>query len=274
VFLLCPAPAGALPLGRQVAAMTDAFHNILNLRPSDATNWRLGIGPSIAPTFEGGDRYSIQPAPMISVHYRDVLKVENNNIDFTAFDQVLDLGGGLSGRFDFGPVVNLDFGRSEHDDYQALHGLGNIGTAVEIGGYMSLNLGRLILDAEMSQDIADGHGGADLDLHGALLLYQDAKLTVAPDVTVTWVTARYMKSFFGVTETQSIASGLPTYRPGSGFKNATFSLLTAYDVSPHWSVLAHVAYKRMLDGAAASPIVQLRGDPEQWYGGLFVVRVF
>ena len=98
--------------------------------------------------------------------------------------------------------ANPDFGRRASDS-PALRGLGNIGVSVEFGGYMSVRVGPIKLDAEMSQDVADGHHGADLDLHSSLVVYRDKRLTLAPDIVVTWVTARYMKSFFGITQTQS-----------------------------------------------------------------------
>ncbi|TAL04207.1 MAG: MipA/OmpV family protein [Rhodospirillaceae bacterium] len=267
-------PARALPLQDTASNVADALHNILDLRPSDTTDWRLGVGPVINPKFEGSRAYTIQPAPMISVRYRDVLKVDNNQIDFTAFDQVFDLGEGVGKlKLDAGPVMNLDFGRHASDS-PALKGLGNIGVAVELGGYVSVRVGRVKFDAEMSQDIADGHHGADLDLHSSLVLYRNDKLTIAPDIVLTWATARYMKSFFGITQTQSNASGLPVFRAGSGFKNATLSLLGNYDLSAHWSLLANIGYKRLLGDAAASPLIKLRGSADQWTGGTYIVYAF
>ena len=50
---------------------------------------------------------------------------------------VFDLGEEMgSAKFDAGPVMNLDFGRSESDS-PALKGLGNIGFSLETGGFVS-----------------------------------------------------------------------------------------------------------------------------------------
>lgn len=274
MMLYFSAPAAAVTFRRASSNVADAFHNILNLRPSDTSNWRLGVGPTINPEFEGGKAYRIEPAPVISLRYRDVLRVDNNQVDFTAFDQVFDLGEDVGhGRFSAGPVLNLDFGRHESDS-KALRGLGNIGIAVEVGGFVSVDFERATVDAEMSQDIAEGHHGATLDLHGTVKLYRGEKLTIAPDLVVTWATARYMKSFFGITGAQSVASGLPAFRAGSGFKSANISLLGNYDIAAHWSLLGSVGYKRLLGDAAASPLVRLRGSSNQWTSSAFVVYVF
>jgi len=274
MLLSVGAPAQAQNFKNTAANVADAIHNILDLRPSDTSNWRLGVGPTINPEFEGGKNYTIKPAPVVSLRYRDVLRVDNNQVDFTAFDEVFDMGEDIGRvKFDAGPVVNLDFGRNEHDA-AALRGLGNIGVAVELGGFVRLTTGHATFDAEMSQDVANGHHGATLDLHSSVVIYRGEKLTLAPDIVLTWATARYMKSFFGITQTQSNASGLPVFRAGSGFKNVTFSLLANYDLSRHWSILAVGGYKRLIGDAAASPLVQLRGSPSQWSGSTFIVYAF
>ena len=83
-----------------------------------------------------------------------------------------------------------------------------------------------------------------------------------------------MKSYFGITGVQSARSGLPAYRAGSGIKDASLSLHGSYDVSPHWSVFAHVSYARLMSDAANSPLVRLRGSPDQATGGVYIVRHF
>ena len=83
-----------------------------------------------------------------------------------------------------------------------------------------------------------------------------------------------MKSFFGITGTQAKASGLPVFRAGSGLKNGTLSLLANYTISPSWSIVTGVSYKRLMSGAADSPLVKLRGSANQLTGSSFVVYTF
>src|SRR3954470_22179552 len=83
---------------------TGAIHNSLDLRSGDVTNIRLGGGPVFSAAFEGAKDYNVLPLPVISLRYRDVLSIDNNNIDFTAFDQVIDLGEGIGlTKFSAGP---------------------------------------------------------------------------------------------------------------------------------------------------------------------------
>jgi outer membrane scaffolding protein for murein synthesis (MipA/OmpV family) len=99
-------------------------------------------------------------------------------------------------------------------------------------------------------------------------------VTIAPTVVLTWATARYMKSFFGITQAQSLASGLPTFRAGTSLKDVSLSVLGSFDLSRHWSIFSDVGYKRMLGDAADSPLVQLRGAVDQWHGSVFAVYAF
>src|SRR6516165_7042691 len=70
--LVTAAPARAQLIDRTLGNITNSIQNVLDLRPSDTTDWRLGLGPYISPAFEGSREYKIRPAPLISVRYRDV----------------------------------------------------------------------------------------------------------------------------------------------------------------------------------------------------------
>lgn len=267
---LSAASANAQVLSRSVNELGSALRNVFDLRPTDTTDWRLGVGPVASPAFEGSRDYKIRPAPVISVRYRDVLTVDNNEVDFTAFNQVVDFGDVGQGKFEIGPSVNLDFGRHESDSL-ALRGLGNVGFSVEPGAFVSFTLGPAAINLEISQDVARGHKGADADLSANFTLYRNERFAVGSVATLTWVSAAYIKSFFGITGTQSAKSGLATYRPGSGLKSGELGLVATYELSPHWEILGHATYKRMLAPAADSPLIAQRGDANQAVGSAFVV---
>ena len=265
--------AHAQVLSRSADELGSALRNVLDLRPTDTTDWRLGVGPLISPAFEGSRDYKIRPAPVISVRYRDVLTVDNNEIDFTAFDHVIDFGDVGQGKFEIGPAVNLDFGRHESDSLD-LRGLGNVGFSVELGAFVSFSLGPAAINLEIGQDVARGHKGADADLSANFTLYRSEKFAVGSVATLTWASAAYMKSFFGITGTQAAKSGLAVYRPGSGLKSGELGVVATYELTPHWEVLGHATYKRMLAPAADSPLIVQRGDANQVVGSAFVVYKF
>jgi outer membrane protein len=212
---------------------------------------------------------------VISLHYRDVLRVDNNEVDFTAFDHVFDLGNGDEGaeRLSIGPTIDLDFGRSERDS-NALRGLGGVPFSFEVGADITYMAGATRIELEATQDIADGHGGGTADFTVARTLYRGTRFALAGSAVLTIATSKYLKSFFGVTARQAAASGLPEFHPSGGLKDGVLSLHGDYTLTKHWSVLGMLSYERLLGDAAASPLVQLRGDPNQISGALFAVYSF
>ncbi len=269
-----PLDAEAGTFDRAVGGFSDAIANSLDLRPSDVSSVRLGIGPGYSPAFEGSRDYKWHAVPVISLQYRDVLKVNNNDIDFTAFDQVFELGEDMgSSKLEFGPSVDLDFGRSESDS-RDLRGMGSVGFSLELGGYIAYVTDRFKIELDLGQDVVGGHGGALMDLVATTALYRNDRFAVGASATLTAATSKYLKSFFGVTAAQAKASGLPEFHPKGGLKNLFLGVNGSYEITPHWSLLAHIGYERLLGDAAASPLIKQRGDANQVLATTFVVYTF
>ncbi len=94
------------------------------------------------------------------------------------------------------------------------------------------------------------------------------------NATSTWATGKYMRSFFGVTPAQSAASRLPVFAPGSGFKDIGVEASANYVFASRWAVVGTVGYKRLIGGAADSPLVRLRGSANQMALQAFLVYSF
>lgn len=272
-FMMCGG-AHAQKLDRAVSGFSEAIANTLNLRPSDVTNIRLGLGPGYSPAFEGSRDYKLHAVPVVSLQYRDVLRVNNNDVDFTAFDQIFDLGESVGkARLEVGPTVSLDFGRSEHDSID-LKGMGGVGFALELGGYVAYSTDRVRVELEAGQSATGGHGGGIAELHVAGTLYRGERFAVGANGTLSLATSKYLKSFFGVTPRQAALSGLPAFHPSGGLKSAFLGFQGNYTLTPSWALLAHLGYERLLGDAAASPLIRLRGDANQALVSAFVVYTF
>ncbi len=259
---------------RTLGSFSSAIQNTLNLRPGDITNLSLGVGPGLSPAFEGSKEYNWHAVPVVSLKYRDVLTVNNNDVDFTAFDKVIDLSEELgSSKLDLGPSVNFDFGRSENDSH-ALRGMGNVRFSVELGAYVRYTLERVSFEMEFGQDVASGHGGGRLDFSTAGTIYRNDRFAFGASATLTLATSKYLKSFFGVTATQAAASGLSEFHPHTGLKDVLLGLNANYAIAPPWSLLATIGYERLLGDAASSPLITQRGDANQGIGSIFVVYTF
>jgi len=155
------------------------------------------------------------------------------------FNANTNMGGGRS--LKAGPLVSINFGRSQKASPD-LAGMGNVGTAFELGGFVSYSFSpdsRVRLRAR--QDVASGHNGATVKADFSQTFIRTPKYALGGSVAGTWATGPYMRSFFGVSPTQAAASGYPVYRPSSGFKDVTFSLNGNYRIATQWSLVANVS---------------------------------
>lgn len=65
----------------------------------------LGVGAAMRPTFEGSDRYTATPLPLLSVRWRDMISIGDGGLSVYWHRKRFRIGGGLtfdSGRKDHG----------------------------------------------------------------------------------------------------------------------------------------------------------------------------
>lgn len=250
---------------------TDIASELMDTLIPGVTNVRIGVGPILSSDFEGGDRYEVKAAPLISLRYKDLIQVDNNQIRINFFGE----SGALweSTNFRAGPMLKIDFGRSESDSLD-LVGLGNIGTSFELGGFVSYTMGPLRYRLRVRHDLASGHNGILGDLDVSLAVYRSQAMTVGARLGATWTNARYMNTFFGITPTQAAASGLPVYTATSGFKDVNLSVGSEFRVTPSWAVLGNAGVKRLLSKANSSPLVRQRGSATQFNLGAYAIYSF
>ncbi|MSP53233.1 MAG: MipA/OmpV family protein [Gammaproteobacteria bacterium] len=68
--------------------------------------------------------------------------------------------------------------------------------------------------------------------------------------------ARYMQSLYGVTNTESSASGLSSYNTHSGWDNISYGITPMYSINKHWILTGSVAMINYLDQVAKSPLIK------------------
>jgi outer membrane protein len=255
--------------------MTDTLQSAIDLLPQDITNIRLGLGPSIAPRYEGDNNHKVSVIPVISLRYKDLVEVNNNEVRLIAFNRMFNAqsGDNRSGNLRIGPTVSFDFGRDE-DDSPDLAGLGDVGGSFELGAFVSYTKDRMRVRARARHDVTSGHKGGTVRLDAAYTVFRLAPVTMGVNAYSNWATGNYLRSFFGVTPAQSAASGLPVYAPGSGFKDFGMEVNASYIFASQWAVVVTTGYKRLIGPAGDSPLVRLRGSRNQLAFQSFLVYSF
>lgn len=250
--LLVPILAGsavvAAPLAAQSAGDNDkADYDVL-----------VGAGPRVAPTYPGsGEReWSVFPS----------IEVWEAGTPFPAESADEGLGPIVIGeRLGAGAGLTLAVAptRSRGD----VPGLGKVGFGVEAGAFAQTFLGQgLRLRGELRQAIGS-HKGLVADLMAdAVVRGADDRFVLTAGPRVRWGDGRFHRALFGVDPAESVASGLPSYRPGGGIYAYGGQANAHVFFGPRLGINPYVRYDRLVGDAADSPIVR-QGSRNQIEGG-------
>ncbi len=239
----------------------------------DTLEGQIGAGVGIGPEYEGADAYKPIPIVPLSLRYKGFgLQTAGQGLQ-------LDVSGI---RFiDFGPILQYRGGRDDDVDDPVVALLPEVDPAVEVGGFVAINLpfffpgtDAFTFIGRASFDVADGHGGLLVEpaLRYSLPIGDDLRLNFIGGTT--FVTENYNETYFGVSQAASELSGLPGFDAGSGFKDVTGTFAMNYFFAEHWGLTGIFRVTRLVGDAADSPIVQDRGSPTQFLGGVAVTYRF
>jgi MipA family protein len=230
--------------------------------------YTLGLGVAFAPDYEGSDDYAAVP----------LWNLRASNLSHPdTFIQVLGptlrsnllpndhWRLGISGRY------LPDYDNVDDDQVQDLKSTDATGLLGITLGYdfLSERGHDLALEIDAQYDVLHGNGGIVTQrLRWQAPLSQ--RLVVGAAVSGTWASEDYMSNRFGVSASEAAGSGLDQYNADSGFKNALINGTATYRLGETWSVTGVVGYSRLFSQASDSPIVDDRGDENQFLGGILV----
>ena len=180
-----------------LGSLTDSISDITDEVLPGISNIRIGVGPTVTPDYEGSDNYKVSAAPLISLHYRDIILVDNNHVRVNIFgnDSLI-----ASEKFKAGPSLSLNFGRNESNNID-LTGLGDVGTSVEAGIFASYQEGPTRARVRIRKDITSGHSGMEIIGDFRVVFYKTEKITIVSTVSGSWADNNYMDSFFSINPT-------------------------------------------------------------------------
>ena len=237
--------------------------------PSISNDWtvKIGIQGALTPNFYGANDLAFNPSPIFSIQRagspnRFISPRDNPSI--ALFDY---------GRFRAGPVLKFDPARTSSSD-KALRGLPNVGAAVELGAfaeYFPVDWFRTRLEVRNG---FGGHQGVVGDLSADAIIPLTERLTFSGGPRFSLKDAKSLSPYFNVDAAESIASGLPEYRLKGATASTGVGAQLGYMLTPQWEVHGYVEYERLLNGAASSPLIKLRGSPDQVTVGLGVSYSF
>ena len=248
-----PANAASAPASAASAASPEPL-------PFKDWKWEGAIGPvvNLAPDYSGANTRKVGVTPGFYIRYGRLTAsnvggfVTRRNTDDIFQGLGLDLKRSDTVRYN--ATLRIDNGRKSSDT-RGLEGIDDVRRTLR--GRFSATW-----QVEPAWKVASGlnvdllgHGGGNvLDLGATHDRRWSEATTWTLGAVVTAGDARYMRSWYGVTEAGSAASGKPVYLPGAGLRDIGFSSGWRTEVGQDWIVLWGGSIGRLLGPAAASPL--------------------
>jgi outer membrane protein len=222
----------------------------------------IGMGAGLAPDYEGADDFKAIPVPQF-------------RYNFTNGRYVNWLGPSLHVSlipdriYGFGPMLRYRPERDSVDD-DVVDKLRKVDSAAEAGVFGSALINNFLFYVACNKDITDSHEGYLIDAAGGYRAGIETNVQVILQAIGTYASDDYMETYFGIDKDNSDQSGLPEYRAKAGVKD--FGLLAAlqYKIDSNWAIMGIMKYTRLIGDAADSPIVDDRGDANNFMDAIIV----
>lgn len=216
-------------------------------KPED--HWSVTLGPGLVgrPIYPGASDERLRFVPLFFIGYRDLVSLGPGGFRMN----LIQWKG-----FRAGPVLGFEGGRKEAES-PALHGLGDIDGSLTAGGFVSYRYKCWEIYGTARQAITHSGNGLTalvrLDYRAALIP-DKLNLSIGPEISL--IDGSASQTWFGISQVQSLQSGLPVFTSGGGLKDVGLHASLTYDIGDHFLLHAFGAVKELTGDVSNSPIVQ------------------
>ncbi|MGN6376551.1 MAG: MipA/OmpV family protein [Sphingomonas sp.] len=245
----------------------------------------IGVAGALTPDYEGSNDYRVVPAPAAigSIHgFNFTLLGNRASIDLIPNKP----GPGID--LEAGPIAVLNFNRSDHKsiDDPRVAALPERGRSVELGGYVGIGktgvitsqYDKLSLSLSYRHDVSGVSDSGTWQPSVSYFTPLSTKAAVALFGSMTHVGRGYAQTYYGITPTDSLASGLPTYSAHGGWKSYSLGGVATYSLTGNllhgFKIFAGGSYTRLLNSASYTPITRIAGSPNQWVAAAGLAYTF
>ncbi|MBK4769005.1 MAG: MipA/OmpV family protein [Pantoea sp. Morm] len=228
------------------------------------TDVTLGVGVQEMAKYSGSDEDTYSVLPYLKIQHGNFFLDSDKGIGYQyAWENGLYAGetlGYYSGRKD----ADADW----RDGSDKLKGMGKIKAAINSTSTLGWQINPyLALEGNVIAPLTDSQG---MQYNAGLKfkILETSSDTLEFSSKANFGDARYLNTFYGVNNEQSVNSGYSTYRTGSGLYSYDAELTWTHAFSDNWWSYADVTYTQLTSKAKKSPIVK-RADNTSVTVGLF-----
>jgi outer membrane protein len=228
----------------------------------------VGVEGWATPRWQGSDgNYVFVPVPLLDVRRAGTPERFHGTRDGFGLG-LIDVG-----QFRAGPVGAIRLSRKQGDDTKLL-GLGDVDTAYEFGIFAEYMWASWLRTRAEVRQGTGGHHGVVADLTADAIARVSPQLTFSAGPRITLASTPATTPYFSITAAQAAASGLPAFDAKGGVRSVGAGAKARYLWSPQWGTHVFVEYERLTGDAKNSPLVALRGSPDQWTFGAGITYAF
>lgn len=230
-------------------AIVSTFAAALPLAAQERSfNFALGLGLSVDRSFPGADSYQTSVSPRFSFGNLTWGNVDIGNGIGEIPDNGLSVGGALR-------IV----GSRDVADNPELAGLDDIDAAVELGLRLNFQQTNWRAFGEVRQGFG-GHDGVAGTVGADVILRPTDRWTVTAGPRLYMGDSEYAGTYFGITGPQAATSNFVAFDADGGALGAGIEVGATYQINNQWSVEGLVAYEKLLNDAADSPVTQVGSE--------------
>jgi len=253
----------------------------------DETWLTVGLGAGYVPSYGGSDDYVVFPLPLVAG------RVGGVGVRPAAAGVTLDLlSPGLAPaptqdvQFSLGPTFRFRNDRVNQIEDDVVEAAGELDTAIEVGAAGGVSFpgvlnqfDRVTIGAAVRHDILGAHEGLLVEPNISYFTPLSRAAIVTLSAGVQFVDDDFADYYYSVSPSQSAASGLPEFEAEGGLNSYSLNLIAGYDLDGNalnggLSLFGIGSYSRLVNDGADTPYTAIRGDADQWVGGLGIAYTF
>ncbi|MET3710254.1 outer membrane scaffolding protein for murein synthesis (MipA/OmpV family) [Sphingomonas trueperi] len=228
--------------------------------------YRIAVGAQGTPSYPGADHDAVRPLLDFSTARGD------DQFEFEAADENPNIAIYNRHGLEAGIVVGFQSARTAK---RAGADLTKVGFTVEPGVFVGY---YLLPKLRAYGELRKGAGGHEGVVSMLALDYVERDgdrwlVSIGPRMGLS--DAKYRRAYFGVTQRDATAAGIPVYQVGDNVVHSVGLASTGIrQLSKRWGLYGYLAYDRLTGDASRSPITERFGSKNQFSGGLALSYTF
>ncbi|MEM6857995.1 MAG: MipA/OmpV family protein [Pseudomonadota bacterium] len=253
----------------------------------DDTWLSVGIGAGAVPSYAGSDDYVLFPLPLIVGRVGGVgIRPNGPGIRLDLLSPEPALGPNQKTTFNFGPAIRFRNDRAQQIQDNVVELAEDLDIALEVGaaggvtfpGVFNPN-DSLTFNTQVRWDVLGAHDGMLIEPNIGYQRPFGRSVLFSASFGAQFVDDNFADYYFTVTPEQSAATGLPEFTADGGLNSLSATAIVNFDLDGNalnggLSLYTILGYTRIVGDGADTPFTAIRGDANQFIGGVGIAYTF